>query len=42
MSNPLDPKIIPKYVDQLVVPPIFEPTVSKDSTTGEVKVMIIK
>jgi spore coat protein A, manganese oxidase len=37
MPNPLDPRSIPKYVDQLVIPPIFEPAVSKDSTTGDVK-----
>lgn len=29
MENPLDPNSIPKYVNQLVIPPVFEPTVVK-------------
>ncbi len=35
MSQPLDPKTIPKYVNQLLVPPIFKPTIVKDPITGE-------
>lgn len=33
--NPLDPKLIPKYVNQLVKPPIFKATIVKDPVTGE-------
>ena len=33
MPNPLDPNTIPKFVNQLVVPPIYEPTVVKDPNT---------
>ena len=36
MSNPLDPKMIPKYQNQLASPPVFEPSVIKDQTTGEI------
>ncbi|MHB8124575.1 MAG: multicopper oxidase family protein [Desulfitobacteriaceae bacterium] len=37
MPNPLDPNTIPKFVNQLVIPPVFEPTVVKDPCTGKVK-----
>jgi len=37
MSNPLNPNTIPKYVNQLAVPPVYEPTVIKDPITGKVK-----
>jgi len=30
MANPLDPNTIPKYVNQVVTPPVFEPTVVKN------------
>ncbi|NDI33269.1 multicopper oxidase domain-containing protein [Chengkuizengella sediminis] len=36
MTKPLDPKLIPKYVNQLVVPPVFKPFVVRDPSTGEV------
>jgi spore coat protein A len=37
MPNPLDPSLIPKYKNQLAIPPIYEPTVVKDSSTCEVE-----
>lgn len=37
MPNPLDPKTIPKFVNELVIPPVFEPTVVKNPITGKVK-----
>lgn len=37
MPNPLDPTLIPKYKNQLVIPPIYEPTVVKDPGTCEAK-----
>jgi FtsP/CotA-like multicopper oxidase with cupredoxin domain len=37
MVNPLDPNSIPKYVNELVVPPIYEPTEVKDSLNCKVK-----
>ncbi|HWP96050.1 MAG TPA: multicopper oxidase [Syntrophomonadaceae bacterium] len=37
MSNPLDPNTVPKYVNQLFVPPVFEPIVVKDRHTCKVK-----
>lgn len=37
MPDPLNPNNIPKYVNQLVVPPVYEPTVIKDPITGKVK-----
>lgn len=37
MPNPLDPNTIPMYVNQLVIPPVFEPSVVKDHHTGKVK-----
>src|SRR4051812_44308097 len=33
---PLDPTTIPKYVNQLVVPPVYEPDKIKDPATGKV------
>ena len=36
MVKPLDPKTIPKYVNELVRPPVFKPTVATDTSTGEV------
>lgn len=33
---PLDPNTIPKYVNQLVVPPVYEPNIIKDPATGKV------
>jgi spore coat protein A, manganese oxidase len=36
MVKPLDPKSIPKYVNQLVIPPIYMPTVLRQPMTGEV------
>ncbi len=36
MPNPLDPKMIPKYVNQLIAPPAFEPAVTKDHA-GEIR-----
>lgn len=35
MKKPLDPKSIPKYVSQLITPPVFKPTIVKDPETGE-------
>ncbi|MEW9502761.1 multicopper oxidase family protein [Jeotgalibacillus marinus] len=35
MTKPLDPHLIPKYVNQLVVPPVYKPTVVKDPATGK-------
>lgn len=32
----LNPKTIPKFVNQLVVPPVYEPTISTDPNTGKV------
>lgn len=37
MPNPLDPNTIPKFVNQLVVPPVYKPIVFKDPKTGKVK-----
>ena len=34
--QPLDPKTIPKYVNELVSPPVFKPIVVTDPTTEEV------
>lgn len=36
MSTPLDPKIISKYVNQLVVPPVYIPQIIKDPITGKI------
>lgn len=35
MTKPLDPKLIPKYVNQLVKPPVFKPTIVTDPVTGK-------
>lgn len=35
MTKPLDPKCIPKYINQLFIPPVFKPIVVKDPITGE-------
>ena len=37
MPQPLDPKTIDKYVNELVIPPVFEPTEIKDKNTEKVK-----
>jgi len=37
MATPLDPKSIPKYINQLVVPPVYEPTVVKCVETEKVE-----
>ncbi|HBF39976.1 MAG TPA: copper oxidase, partial [Firmicutes bacterium] len=37
MPNPLNSHSIPKYENQLVIPPVFEPTVIKDQSNGKVK-----
>ncbi|MGV8983797.1 multicopper oxidase family protein [Clostridium sp.] len=36
MVVPLNPVLIPKYVDQLVIPPKYVPTIIKNPTTGEI------
>ncbi|MEI5906918.1 multicopper oxidase [Bacillus spongiae] len=36
MTKPLNPKKIPKYINQLEKPNVFKPTVVKDPETGEV------
>ncbi|WP_330665139.1 multicopper oxidase family protein [Tepidibacter sp.] len=35
MTKPLDSKCIPKYVNQLTIPPVFKPAIVKDPITGE-------
>ncbi len=35
MAKPLDPSIIPKYVNQLVIPPVYKPTIVTDPVTDE-------
>ncbi|AIF52929.1 multicopper oxidase family protein [Pelosinus sp. UFO1] len=35
MANPLNPNIIPKYVNQLFIPPVYKPIIEKDPVTGE-------
>ncbi|MNW68330.1 hypothetical protein D3C74_470730 [compost metagenome] len=35
MVQPLDPKVIPKFVNQLVIPPVFTHTVYRQPTTGQ-------
>lgn len=37
MPNPLDPTTIPKFVNELVFPPVYKPTVVKHPITGKVK-----
>lgn len=34
--NPLDPKLIPKYTQELVIPPSFLPTICTSSVSGAV------
>lgn len=36
MAVPLNPKSIPKYNEQLVIPPVYEPTSVIDPVTGEI------
>lgn len=36
MANPLDPTLIPKYETELVIPPVYKPTIVTDPVTGEV------
>lgn len=35
MTQPLDPKSIPKYENQLFIPPVFKPVIVKDPVTDE-------
>lgn len=35
MTQPLDPNLIPKYENQLLIPPVFKPTIVKDPITGK-------
>ncbi|MEL7656213.1 MAG: copper oxidase, partial [Bacillota bacterium] len=37
MPKPLDPNSIPKYVNQLFIPPTYEPTVVRDSDSCTIK-----
>ncbi|TGE33608.1 multicopper oxidase [Desulfosporosinus sp. Sb-LF] len=37
MSTPLDPNNIPKFLDELVIPPVYEPTIVKKPFTNIVK-----
>ena len=36
VAQPLDPKMIPKFVNQLVIPPVYMPSVLRQPMTGEV------
>ncbi|MBC8062772.1 MAG: multicopper oxidase domain-containing protein [Clostridiaceae bacterium] len=36
MSNPLDPNLIPRFVNQLVIPPVFYPKTIYNPTTCEI------
>lgn len=36
MSGPLNPILITKYVNQLVIPPVYIPKIVKNSATGEI------
>lgn len=36
MVKPLDPKRIPKYVNQLFIPPVYMPTILRQPNTGQV------
>lgn len=36
MSNPLDPTAIPKFVNELVIPPVYRPTIVKRPITDKV------
>lgn len=38
MLKPLDPNTIPKYVNQLPIPPVFKPTITIDPHTGKDKI----
>lgn len=35
MTKPLDPKSIPKYINQLFIPPTFKPIIAKDPITDK-------
>jgi FtsP/CotA-like multicopper oxidase with cupredoxin domain len=35
VTKPLNPNIIPKYINQLFILPVFKPTIVKDPITGE-------
>jgi len=35
MTKPLDPECIPKYINQLFIPPVFKPIIVKDPVTGK-------
>jgi len=35
-ANPLDPKTIPKYAQELVIPPVYLPTESTGPVSGTV------
>lgn len=35
MTKPLDPNCIPKYVNQLFIPPVFKPNIVREPITGE-------
>lgn len=35
MVKPLDPNSIPKYVNELFIPPVYKPVIVKDPVTGE-------
>lgn len=35
MIKPLDPKLIPKYVNQLAKPCVFKPTIVTNPVTGK-------
>ncbi len=37
MATPLDPKTVPKFTSQLVVPPVYEPDIVKSSVNGKVE-----
>ncbi|GKX30993.1 spore coat protein [Vallitalea longa] len=36
MTQPLDPKTIPKYVNELVIPPVFKPIVATDPSNDKI------
>lgn len=36
MAAPLDPTFIPKFVTQLVIPPVYKPVVVTDPVSGKV------
>ncbi|WP_105614570.1 multicopper oxidase family protein [Vallitalea okinawensis] len=37
MTKPLDPKLIPKYVNELEAPPVYKPRIKRSPCTGRVK-----